>query len=390
MLRSHTIEILKTLDISERKKKGQYFTNKYIRDIAFNTLPNIQFSRILEPSFGTGEFLLDLYEKYPKAIIEGYEIDEKLYDFKEGLVCGDFLQNSIVDETYDLVIGNPPYFQLEATEEQLNKYSSVIGGRPNIFAFFFYEGIRLLKPNGWLCYVVPVSMCTGRYFSALRKYITNSCGVMDIKSFAQNEFADAQQSVIVITLQKNSESKKGLVYERNGEVIFNHHGDSLLEEAFDSGTTLKEMNFVVKTGNLVWNQWKDYLTDKGIKLLWSYNIGKNGDLIEQTCKPQYVSECIRDKIKPYIGPALLVKRTLGTVGKGKINAAIVSKDIEFYAENHVNVIWHDDYKKLDVLLKELLKPITSELARRITGNTQLSKTELNNLLPFCHEIKRSP
>ena len=385
-LREKTLSILKNLKIEDRKSLGQYFTPEGMRKSAINTLPNVKFERILEPSFGTGEFLEDLKILYPNAIIDGYEIDKNLYDamlpWDRGTLRNeDFLKNNLPDESYDLVIGNPPYFQLQ---EYDYKFQEVINGRPNIFSFFFQEGIRLIRDGGWLVYVTPTSMCTGKYFSNLRKHIEKYCGVRSIINFADREFEDALQSVVAISMIKGYESSPNLVYGRGEQCFFNYSDDDLIQRVFEKGKSLADYGFHVKTGNLVWNQWKEELTDvadNNVKLLWSYNVGKDNVLTNQNTKPQYVNSRMKEKITPFQSPVIIVKRTIGAVGKGTLNACLVENG-EFYAENHLNVITHEDPTKLPLLLEQLTKPLTSELARRITGNTQLSKTELMHLLPI--------
>ena len=44
---------------------------------------------------------------------------------------------------FDLVIGNPPYFQVRVTSELKERFGEVISGRANIFALFFQVGLEL-------------------------------------------------------------------------------------------------------------------------------------------------------------------------------------------------------------------------------------------------------
>ena len=57
----------KTLDKKLRSEQGIYFTPKKVRDRLFEVLASLQIkpTLILEPSFGTGEILLDAIELYP-------------------------------------------------------------------------------------------------------------------------------------------------------------------------------------------------------------------------------------------------------------------------------------------------------------------------------------
>lgn len=105
-----------TIQIHNNNKEkilGQFFTKESIieklLDILFeykNYKNNIE---ILEPSFGTGNFIKVL-NKRGFYNINGCEIDEVLTDNPE-----DFFNHSI-DKKYDLVIGNPPFTKYNIKE----------------------------------------------------------------------------------------------------------------------------------------------------------------------------------------------------------------------------------------------------------------------------------
>ena len=92
-----------------------------------------------------------------------------------------------------------------------------------------------------------------------------------------------------------------------------------------------------------------------------------------------------------IGPALLVNRVIGAVGRGEIRTAFVPEGMEFLAENHVNVIRPRTDRRLlpkaprlgwRQLQAALEAPGAGDRARLLTGNTQLSASELTHLLPL--------
>jgi hypothetical protein len=89
------------------------------------------------------------------------------------------------------------------------------------------------------------------------------------------------------------------------------------------------------------------------------------------------------------GPALLVNRVIGAVGRGELRTALVPDGREFLAENHVNVVRLRtdgaapdppalDWQQLQAAIEA---PGTGDRARLLSGNTQLSATELTHLLP---------
>ena len=136
---------------------------------------------------------------------------------------------------------------------------------------------------------------------------------------------------------------------------------------------------------MVWNQRRAALRrrpDRGTALLiWSHNIGETLEVAGDRSKPQFIETDRRER-----GPAIVVNRVIGAVGKGRLRCALVPEGMEFVAENHVNVVRpHGGFAPrvtFGELLAALRRETTGECARLITGNTQLSATELTHLLPL--------
>jgi adenine-specific DNA-methyltransferase len=82
-----------------------------------------------------------------------------------------------------------------------------------------------------------------------------------------------------------------------------------------------------------------------------------------------------------------VKRVTGHPKRLRLEAALVPPGVTFVAENHVNVVYPPPNATLEgmegiVRLVEYLNSgFASRLVSAITGNTQVSKNELENLVP---------
>ena len=68
-----------------------------------------------------------------------------------------------------------------------------------------------------------------------------------------------------------------------------------------------------------------------------------------------------------------------------MRAAIVDIDGYYFVENHVNCIMATDKAEISMeqLHELLISPSTVSMIRAITGNTQVSQKELQNLIPFA-------
>ena len=389
-----SIDYLKNTDIKKRKKLGQYFTPKSIRELLLSKLPKKDNADILDPACGSGEFLLSCKKYFKNPILYGFDIDKKLINISSKLVKNasiknfDFLNIDINKKKYDYIIGNPPYFELKLNEEIKKKYFDIIKGRVNIFSLFIKTGLDLLKDGGYLAYVVPPSMNNGAYFSKLREYIikNSSLEYLHIIDGADN-FHLANQKVMLIILKKtNSKKLSKYIFKKNGITIFTED-KKFLNKAYKNTVSLKDIGYTVKTGSIIWNEHKEKLTNdknNSTLLIWASNINNGKIIIGYTKgKPQYIKNISNDLIIK--SRVVVVNRITGSSKDINIKAAIVNEK-EFVCENHVNVIYmsknaNQNYS-LEDIFKALQDKINIKVMRLISGNTQISKTELERLLPI--------
>lgn len=397
-----TIKYLEETDINYRKSKGQYFTPKPIRTELLSHLPNKIKPKVLDPACGTGEFLISAKEYFKNPKLEGWDIDSNLIKISKKLVpfaefkIADTLKEKI-NNCYDFVIGNPPYYEFSPDKETKEKFKDIINGRTNIFSLFIKVGLDLLKDGGYLAYVLPPSMNNGAYFAKLRKYIVDNSNIEYLKILDDTSLFHSALQLTMLLVLKKGRNKGNYIFKENGIQIFSENAD-YLRKSFEGKTFLHNLGFTVKTGRLVWNQNKELLTNdpKGsVPLIWAHNITSQGlkiPMVEHK-KLQYV------RIRNYdIGPAIVVNRITGAAKSAKLKAAIVPKDMKFIAENHCNVIFpprKKEQSELDFIknkerdtlsLKNIVDQLKSSeklrVMQNITGNTQISKTELEKLFPL--------
>lgn len=396
-----TIKYLEETEINYRKSLGQYFTPKSIKEALLDKLPrNIKNPKILDPACGTGEFLLTAKKYFKNANLYGWDIDKNLVEISKkilpeaNLKTADALFNDDFNK-FDFVIGNPPYFELITSEKIKKQFGDIINGRTNIFSLFVYQGLNWLKDGGYLAYVIPPSMNNGAYFSKLRNFIVQNANIEYLHILKNPKlFSGALQSTMLLVLKKG-QNKGDYIFKKNGILIFSE-GAKYLDKIFKDKKTLHDLNYSVKTGRLVWNQNRHILTDKkqeGVPLIWAHNIEKKrlNLPLNKNGKPQYV------KTKNYdVGPAIVVNRITGSLEASELRAAIIPAGMKFIAENHVNVIYPPSSKiqsfttvqniknpiSLEILTEQLCSKEKTEALRNITGNTQISKNELEKLFPI--------
>ncbi len=342
--------------------------------------------RVLDPGAGSGEFLEDVRERCPDAVVSGFDVDPRLVELCRARGLDVALRDAIAappPAEFDLVIGNPPYFELSANEPRVDRWRSVVSGRPNAYALFFALGLAALRPGGRLAFVVAPSMNNGAYFAGLRRHLLDHAAIESLEILGETDLFDAaQQSVMLIVLKKGARSERHVFRATDGAPLFLERPEQLV--ALRAGhRSLAELGCTVKTGRCVWNQHVEKLRrgpgGGAVPLVWAHNVGDDGAISWAPEHPKRMQFIAWDA--PDVGPAIVVNRVTGSVGRGRLRAALVPAGTRFVAENHVNVIRGPADTPWQEVLDALRSDRVAEVVRLVTGNTQLSATELSRLVP---------
>jgi type I restriction-modification system DNA methylase subunit len=373
--------------------EGIFFTPKKARDVLYSTLEKLEVrpKSILEPSFGSGEFLMDVREIYPSASVTGVEKNEALFksvvDPKITTFHSDFLEWKD-DKLYDLILGNPPYFTvstdgLTASEKKAfaKKHSVCMTGRLNIYILFLYKCLQEhLAPNGHLAFIIPTSLYNCSYYQPMREYIIQHTEICHVETLNKPGFYETGQETMLLVLKKSTPTKRYVYTAKNG-ISYITPFFKELNELTEGTTTIKEMGLLAKTGNVVWNQEKESLADDGTLLIYSSNINNSTLVLNNLLgkKKQYVKGLTKPTLS---GPVILVERGYGN--NFKFNTALVDYPC-FYAENHLNVIYSETKQprtKLEEIRKSFQDPRTALFIKWFIGNGMLSASELTTILPI--------
>lgn len=372
----------------ERMDQGIFFTPKKARTLLFDTLARLDIrpTSILEPSFGTGEFLLDAKRCYPHAQLFGVEKNEALFHSvtcpDSHLTCGDFLDWK---GQADLILGNPPYFVMKS-ETRSNKksaYEQCMVGRPNIYVLFLYKCLtEHLHDHGVLAFIIPTSLYNCSYYQPMRNYIQRHTTILHMETLVKPGFYETGQETMLLVLQNQKRNDDYIVVAKNGLVYLSPFYNEL-RELVQHTTTLSELGFGVKTGNVVWNQVKDKLVDKdGTLLIYSSNI-KNYtveiDNLHGDQRKQYVAGLDKPTLN---GPVILVERGYGN--SFHFHFAVVELQ-DFYAENHINVVYPktpEAVQHIGRIVASFRDPRNEQFIRWYLGNGSMSATDLESMLPI--------
>ena len=136
----------------------------------------------------------------------GVEIDEASVIAGKTVHCADFLLRRQDILTADFVVGNPPYIRLEdvpaARGRAYRRACPTMRSRSDIFVGFIETGLRMLRPNGVLGFIVADRWMHNQYGADLRKLVDEAFAVDTVISMhdvdAFEERVSAYPAVTVI------------------------------------------------------------------------------------------------------------------------------------------------------------------------------------------------
>ena len=190
-----------------------------------------------------------------------------------------------VNDGFDIVIGNPPYIQLQNNGGELAKLYEPCGYKTfaktgDIYCLFYERGYQLLKPNGHLCYITSNKWMRAGYGEKTRDFFaknTNPQLLIDFAGVKIFESATVDTNILLfakatnehktlcaVTNKQNKDSVKNLsvfVQQNGSECDFNNSDSwvilSPIEQSIKRkieavGTPLKDwdiqINYGIKTG----------------------------------------------------------------------------------------------------------------------------------------------
>ncbi|MDD4549696.1 MAG: N-6 DNA methylase [Syntrophomonadaceae bacterium] len=134
---------------------------------------------------------------------------------------------------FDVVIGNPPYIfsreKISSKEKELYYKFETAEYQLNTFVLFIEKGIKLLKQNGVLSFIVPNSILKVTSMSKSRRFMLEQGELLNILQIFGYSFENVNVEAVVLVFQKHLTGNKQVkiisvneprnFYERNNLII---------------------------------------------------------------------------------------------------------------------------------------------------------------------------
>jgi adenine-specific DNA-methyltransferase len=347
-----------------KKELGAVYTPKLIVEFM---LSRFKFSAsqtltVLEPACADAPFLAAFQEKFGKKhALVGVEIDTDAMpkpDLENFEFRGEDFLLWKTDRRFDVVLGNPPYgiigneshYPISALKDVKSEYkarSSTWRGKYNIYGAFIEQSVKLLKPNGQLCFVVPATWLLLDDFILLRKFLSEH-GELHVH-YLGKAFTSVNVVAVVLYFIKSSNNEKMRralrLYDREKLLVKrdNYDGDLIaFEDDFTRGFEAEKhmrvgdmfhIHFAarspeVKKSAIVFPEKKDGTTP----LLTGRNLKPNAIDYETNYTGLYVEQRRAKELRAFYGfPHIVVGHTKGA----KVVAAFDERCYAWREEFHL-------------------------------------------------------
>jgi len=332
-------------------------------------------------------------------------------------------------QSFDLVIGNPPYFKLGRVKRGYEKaFRDSLYGHPNAYGLFLHAGLEMLRAGGVLGYIIPRSMLSGLYFKNLRQFVEQHAVLQEVTLMAERKkvFEDVLQGTMILVCRRlpapSAPVKTAIVRAAaeleshqvpcatvgQDQVVRRLNGLSIWFVS-DARRTYAVLDRVInghpllssasvgchaRTGTIVWNRVKPSLRTTpdadSLPLVWAtdvdryvFSFGSAG-----SARPSYLRLTAQTRSLVNSGLCLLVQRVTADEQPHRLVACVPQAFCDahpagYLVENHLNVIQPRQGATVELyyLLGVLCSDVIEFFFRTMNGNTQVSATELN-LMPI--------
>ncbi len=256
---------------AHRGSRGQFMTPRHICQEVIKLLAPKVGESFLDPACGSGGFLEHaiLFQspksrsEYANKRIHGSDYDEKmtrlarLTCLKNSKTDGNIrVENSLSKEDrenfYDIVVSNPPYGGKITDSEVLKSFSLSKDSKGKTkqtdkHILFLEKCIRLAKPGGKICIILPQGILNNARMERVHAYIFKTCRVIGVISLPQSTFmphTNVKTSILVLKKwkgknledynvfmnisKKSGKDKKGKLIVKNNKI--DHDFDNIQEK----------------------------------------------------------------------------------------------------------------------------------------------------------------
>ena len=211
-----------------------------------------------------------------------------------------------VEDGFDIVIGNPPYIQLQKDGGKLAKMYENQGYQTftrmgDIYSLFYEKGYQILKPKGILAYITSNKWMRAGYGEATRSFFaekTNPLQLIDFAGIKVFESATVDTNILIFAKENNTFSTRACVVKdkelkKLSDYIKQNGVEGCRFDSSESWVILSEIEQRIKTKiEAVGTPLKDWDINIYRGILTGYN---EAFIIDKVKKEEILANCQTDE-----------------------------------------------------------------------------------------------
>ena len=247
---------------------------------------------------------------------------------------------------FDVAIGNPPYLEYKKKYQKYNVEKLISKNCNNLYAYFLEINFNIIKPNGHLGVIVPISFISTKRMTPIRNLLSTNCNYQFIASFADRPaciFNGVHQKLNIIIQNKNTINPQNEIFTSNYIHWYNNERKHLYNNIKYVKNPFINQFFIFKIGNQTdINIIKKMTNQSNISLIDTQK--KHGEFkvwlnMRMTfwCK-SFTFEHFSKEYKSFF---------FDDFNKALIFSAFLNCNIFFFFWETISDVWHITHKDLD-------------------------------------------
>ena len=347
-----------------------------------------------EETYGSKDNIKKAKERLTKLEKEINELSIEIEEIKSNAIYKnafewrfefpEVLNNKGEFEGFDLVIGNPPYIKEDTNRNAFNGLRNLecYQGKMDIWYLFGDLGLKLLKPDNYLCYIATNNWVTNAGASKFRNIVINNSQIVNLTDFGAYMVFENASIQTMIMLFKNIETTDNYTFDYRrleGNKLTLENALNLLSLSPTDNCIFLEPKI---NKQLILNRTLTFNSDTNSELLDKIKANQNFSLRE---KPNKELE-----LQAEVGSGIDVLQDF--VSKANVEKLVGKADIG----DGVFVLSNNEFekKKFSKKEKEIIKPYyTTEQLQKYYGNSEnkywilYTKSDIGK---FNKKIKKIP
>ena len=232
-----TINHIEQPRMDNKKLFAQYYTCENVGDFLIKNLPAMSPRNIIDLCMGEGSLLHSASKVFDGAKLIGCDIDEFNIAKQRSnpiINCHHLdsstpqLEKVLRISRFDLVLGNPPFNNIEQTDyikNIFNEFGLALNYKkiPSALLFLII-GIKLAKVGGVVSYIIPDSLLTNNSFKKFRETLINQYKIISVVQLGNKKFEGTEAHTHIITIKnktlKNDYKVQIKHYENQSQPIY--------------------------------------------------------------------------------------------------------------------------------------------------------------------------